>query len=298
MIVWSNMSRCSGVGRGRECNPRKDAWHGDRGEQLRISLRNVHSPTAKPVGGHAPDYQELLREFVEDGGSFVLVGGVGGCDPRPPRTTDDVDLFVEANEEDSVRVFDALDRFGPPRALHGVTAGLCEGAIERPREAAAEVRGEVGRAVGGDGASGCGRCTGTLPRSDTRPTTRFFAILPPHPGAAMAFEQLKRDAQRILEGLEDAKLNTDQTYHLVVEADPTLVFFLFAWLRANYPSTHSASDGVLGRLGELVTKYPTVARMARAGESDAVVAWFQDAYGYRDFRSREFIDLVVDKLES
>ena len=114
----------------------------------------------------------------------------------------------------------------------------------------------------------------------------------------MAFEQLKRDAQRILEGLEDAKLNTDQTYHLVVEADPTLVFFLFAWLRANYPSTHSASDGVLGRLGELVTKYPTVARMARAGESDAVVAWFQDAYGYRDFRSREFLDLVVDKLES
>jgi hypothetical protein len=124
MIVWSDMSHCSGVGRGRECNPRKDAWHGDRGEQLRISLRNVHPPTAKPVGGHAPDYQELLREFVEGGGSFVLVGGVGGCGPRPPRATDDVDLFVEASEEDSVRVFDALDRFGPPLALHGVTAGL------------------------------------------------------------------------------------------------------------------------------------------------------------------------------
>ena len=114
----------------------------------------------------------------------------------------------------------------------------------------------------------------------------------------MAFEQLKRNAQRILEGLEDARLSTDETYHLVVEADPTLVFFLFAWLRAHYPSSHSASDGVLGRLGALVTQFPKVARMARSGESDPVVAWFQESHTYRDFRSREFIDLIVDKLES
>jgi hypothetical protein len=35
-----------------------------------------------------------------------------------------MDLFVDASEENSVRVFDALDRFGAPLALHGVTAGL------------------------------------------------------------------------------------------------------------------------------------------------------------------------------
>ena len=67
----------------------------------------------------------------------------------------------------------------------------------------------------------------------------------------MAFEQQKRNARRILEGLEDARLSTSETFHLVEEADPTLVFFLFAWLRAHYPSSHSASDGVLGRLGAL-----------------------------------------------
>ena len=113
----------------------------------------------------------------------------------------------------------------------------------------------------------------------------------------MAHEYEKRTARRILEGIEDAKLNTDQTWDLIRDADPTLVFFLFAWLRAHYPSSHSASDGVLGRLGALATDHPKVATMAKAGETDSVVAWFQEAHSYRDFQSREFIDLVVDKLE-
>jgi hypothetical protein len=71
-----------------------------------------------------PDYQDLLREFVEGGVSFVLVGGWAVAVHGHPRATDDMDLFVDASEENSVRVFDALDRFGAPLALHGVTAGL------------------------------------------------------------------------------------------------------------------------------------------------------------------------------
>ena len=114
----------------------------------------------------------------------------------------------------------------------------------------------------------------------------------------MAFEQIKQDAERILEGIEDYKLTTDQIHRLVVEADPTLVFFLFAWVRAHYPSSHPASDGVLGRLGALLTDHPDVARIAKAGGSDPVVAWFQESHSYRELQSREFIDLVVDKLES
>lgn len=114
----------------------------------------------------------------------------------------------------------------------------------------------------------------------------------------MAFELEKRNAQRILEGLEDARIGTRETFDLVCEADPTLVFFLFAWLRARYPSSHSASDGVLGRLGKLCTEHPEAARIARKGEADPVVAWFEEGHTYREFSANDFIELVVDKLES
>jgi hypothetical protein len=37
--------------------------------------------------------------------------------------------------------------------------------------------------------------------------------------------------------------------------------------------------------------------MAKDGKEDALVAWFEDDYAYRDLRAAEFIDLVVEKLE-
>ncbi|MCO4774177.1 MAG: hypothetical protein KDA24_29370 [Deltaproteobacteria bacterium] len=114
----------------------------------------------------------------------------------------------------------------------------------------------------------------------------------------MAFEHEKQTAQRILSGLEDARLSTFQTSELVEEADPALVYFLFAWLRSKYPSHHPASDGVLGRLGALCTEHPSAARKAHKGQKDSIVAWFEEGHSYRDFTSSEFISLVVDKLES
>jgi len=113
----------------------------------------------------------------------------------------------------------------------------------------------------------------------------------------MAFNMEKAAARRLLGALEDAKLGVTDTFHLVEEADPTLVYFVFEWLRARYPSSHSASDGVLGRMGELCSRYPKAAQMAQAGKKDPLVEWFEDAYGYRDFQADEFIDLVVEKLE-
>ena len=113
----------------------------------------------------------------------------------------------------------------------------------------------------------------------------------------MAFNIEKAAARRLLGALEDGKLEAPDTFQLVEEADPTLVYFVFAWLRARYPSSHSASDGVLGRMSELCSRYPKAARMAQDGKEDPLVEWFEDAYGYRDFRAAEFIDLVVEKLE-
>mgnify|MGYP007046913537 CR=1 FL=1 len=114
----------------------------------------------------------------------------------------------------------------------------------------------------------------------------------------MSFEHEKRAARRILAGIEDGKLSTYETFELVSEADPALIYFIFAWLRAHYPSSNSLSDGVLGRLGRLCTEYPKAARRAAAGESDSIVAWFQEGHRYGDYNADAFIDLIVDKLES
>ena len=113
----------------------------------------------------------------------------------------------------------------------------------------------------------------------------------------MGFNMEKAAAQRLLGALEDGKLGATDTFHLVEEADPTLVYFVFAWLRARYPPSHPASDAVLGRMGELCSRYPKAARMAQDGKEDPLVEWFEDACGYRDFQAAEFIDLVVEKLE-
>jgi len=113
----------------------------------------------------------------------------------------------------------------------------------------------------------------------------------------MAFNMEKAAARRLLGALEDAKLGTSDTFRLVEKADPALVYFVFTWLRARYPSSHPASDGVLGCMGELCSRYPKAARMAQDGKEDPIVEWFEDAYNYRDFQAAEFIDLVVEKLE-
>jgi hypothetical protein len=113
----------------------------------------------------------------------------------------------------------------------------------------------------------------------------------------MAFNMEKTAARRLLGALEDGTLGVVDTFLLVEEADPVLIYFVFAWLRAWYPSSHQASDGVLGRMGELCSRYPKAARMAQNGKGDPLVEWFEDAYGYRDLRAAEFIDLVVEKLE-
>lgn len=113
----------------------------------------------------------------------------------------------------------------------------------------------------------------------------------------MAFDHEKRVARRLLGALEDGRLNTSETFHIVSSADPALIHFIFAWLRAWYPASHPAADAVLGRLGALCTQHPKAAQMAKAGARDPLVEWFEDTYTYRDLRAAEFIELIVEKLE-
>ena len=38
--------------------------------------------------------------------------------------------------------------------------------------------------------------------------------------------------------------------------------------------------------------------MMKEGQADSVVAWFEECYAYRDLGAKEFVALIVDKLES
>ena len=113
----------------------------------------------------------------------------------------------------------------------------------------------------------------------------------------MAFASEKRVAAHMLGVVENGNRPIEDIRSQYEEADPALVYFLFAWLRARYHSGRSDSDGVLGRIVALCSSSRVVAQKVRAGEGDAIVAWFEETYEYRDLDRDEFISMVVDKLE-
>ncbi len=113
----------------------------------------------------------------------------------------------------------------------------------------------------------------------------------------MAFEHEKRQAMYMLEGIENGSTPAWRSRDLLEEADPTLAYFVFAWLRAHYPPSHPASDGVLGRLVEICTQHPSIPRRLKAGEADPLVEWFEETHRYRDLDRGAFIELIVEKLE-
>lgn len=113
----------------------------------------------------------------------------------------------------------------------------------------------------------------------------------------VAFEHERASALRILQGIEQGLLSTADCYNLVEEADPTLVYLIITWLRARYRSD-PAAEGVIGRIVVLCEAYPAVTEIVRQGKEDSVVEWFEDGYSYRTLEAEEFLELVVDKLES
>jgi hypothetical protein len=114
----------------------------------------------------------------------------------------------------------------------------------------------------------------------------------------MAFEHEIRQASHLLTAIEDGMVSADDVRHLAEEADPALVYLLLGWLRARYRPGHSASEGVLGRIVGLMQGSRQVARAVKSAESDPIVQWFEESYDYRDLDRRDFVALVVDKLES
>jgi len=112
----------------------------------------------------------------------------------------------------------------------------------------------------------------------------------------MSFERQQAQALRILEGIEEGTMSAADSFALVEEADPTLIYLIFTYLRRRYADDPNA-DAVIGRLVAVVDKHPVVSKMMKEGQADPVVAWFEDEYKYTQLRPREFIEIIVEKLE-
>lgn len=60
------------------------------------------------------DYLELLRDLSAADARFLVVGAFAMAIHARPRTTGDIDLWVEATPENAARVYRALRAFGAP----------------------------------------------------------------------------------------------------------------------------------------------------------------------------------------
>lgn len=112
----------------------------------------------------------------------------------------------------------------------------------------------------------------------------------------MAFEQEQRAALRILEGIEEGTMSASESFALIEDADPALIYLIFTWMRKRY-AQHTNADAVIGRLLAISDKYPAVTEKMKEGQADPVVEWFEDGYSYKDLDSKQFIEMIVEKLE-
>ncbi len=113
----------------------------------------------------------------------------------------------------------------------------------------------------------------------------------------MAYERQTAAALRILQGLEEGTMSTADSFALIEDADPALIYLIFTWIRRHYADNPNA-DAVIGRLLAVADKYPSVTAKMKEGQADPLVEWFEDEYQYRELGNREFIELIIDKLES
>jgi hypothetical protein len=63
-----------------------------------------------------PDFVDLLRAFVEADVRFLIVGAYALAVHGRPRSTGDLDVWVETTPQNAARIMRALDAFGAPIA--------------------------------------------------------------------------------------------------------------------------------------------------------------------------------------
>lgn len=76
-----------------------------------------------------PHYKELLQLLNEFQVEYLIVGGFAVMKYSEPRYTKDLDVWVHSSPRNSVRVFEALKKFGAPLEQDGVTAETFAGQV-------------------------------------------------------------------------------------------------------------------------------------------------------------------------
>jgi predicted nucleotidyltransferase len=69
-----------------------------------------------------PHYRELLQHLNEFQVEYLIVGGFAVMKYGEPRYTKDLDVWVHNSRQNSVRVVEALKKFGAPLEHDGITA--------------------------------------------------------------------------------------------------------------------------------------------------------------------------------
>lgn len=110
----------------------------------------------------------------------------------------------------------------------------------------------------------------------------------------------KREALRLLDGLENGGLAADDASSIARDLDPVLVHVIVKFLRETYPASDPAATSVLERVVNLHAAWRGLVAKCKRGERDPISQWFEGDYSYRDYRGRgvELIDLIVEKLNS
>jgi len=110
----------------------------------------------------------------------------------------------------------------------------------------------------------------------------------------------KREALRLLDGLENGGMPANEAAILAEDLDPVLVFVIVNYLREIHPASDPAAGPVLERVVGMTSVSPAVILRHKEGEEDPVSRWFESEYSYADFRGRgnELVELIVDKIDS
>jgi len=69
-----------------------------------------------------PHYKELLQLLNKSEVRYLIVGGYAIMKYTEPRYTKDLEIWIERSAENSVRVFEALKKFGAPLESDGISA--------------------------------------------------------------------------------------------------------------------------------------------------------------------------------
>jgi hypothetical protein len=110
----------------------------------------------------------------------------------------------------------------------------------------------------------------------------------------------KREATRLLDGLENGGMAADDASNIARDLDPVLVHVIVKFLRETYPASDPAATSVLERVVKMNLTWAGLVAKCRKGEEDPISEWFESEYAFRDFRGRgaEMIALIVEKIDS